>query len=374
MSNRKCAVLVGRRGVAFLFVVLGYACFFQAAGATAQDRPLRGFSFIERIVSSGAEPVYQVDGYQVRIAANADEDFRDSINSVSDVHPGTWLRFSGKRGKDGIVLAEKVTFYPEKPVAKKSGPIQMEAAAPAVESLIDSEGNFKPLHTKVRLSDAGGWCGWHRIPPESERQARVRRVGNRLLPRYMKQLAEEQSLPEFRFFVVEEKVIRSELACNSGLVLLPDAVLDRLDSDDQLAAILADGIAFNIQSLRARLIARDGWLTAAEVADLATWAVNPMAGLAANGAVGLAAHEHNVEMELERGRLALSMMADAGYDPGQAPEGWKLLGPKHLPRDLGSLKYPRLAQYQLTILHAQYNRQAHVAQQQSGVSSGEPVR
>jgi len=43
------------------------------------------------------------------------------------------------------------------------------------------------------LSDAGGWCGWHRIPPESERQARVRRVGNRLLPRYMKQLAEEQA-------------------------------------------------------------------------------------------------------------------------------------------------------------------------------------
>ena len=362
MPNRKCAVLVGRRGVAFLFLVLGYAYFFQAAVAMAQDRPLRGFSFIERIVSSGSEPVYQLDGYQVRIAANTEEDFRDSINSLSDVHPGTWLRFSGKRGTNGIVVAEKATFYPDKPATKKSGLTQMEAVAPAFESLIDSEGNFKPLHTKVRLSDAGGWCGWHRIPPESERQARVRRVGNRLLPRYMKQLAEEQSLTEFRFFIVEENVIRSELACNPGLVLLPDAVLDRLDSDDQLAAILADGIAYNIQSLRARLIARDGWLRATEVADLATWAVNPMAGLAANGAVGLAAHEHNVEMELERGRLALSMMADAGYDPGQAPEAWKLLSPKHLPRDRNSLKYPRIGQYQLMVLDAQYKGHGAVAQ------------
>ena len=338
----------------------------------AQDRELKGFSFIEKIILPGADPVYQVDGYQVQIAPGTDKEFRDTISSLSDVHPGTWVRFSGKRGRDGIVVAEKATFYSDKSAAKKPGPIQREAVGPAVESLIDSGGNFKPLHTKVRLSDSGGWCGWHRTPPEGERQARVRRVGNRLVPRYMRQMAEVQLLPEFRFFVVEEKTIRSDLACNSGLVLLPDAVLDRLDSDDQLAAILADGIAYNVQSLRVRLIVRDGWLTAAEVAEFATWAVNPIAGVAANGAVGLAAHEHNVELELERGRLALSMMAEAGYDPAQAPEAWKLLSPKHLLRDRNSLEYPRIGQYQLMVLDAQYKKRT--AAGIAGAGSSHPAK
>ena len=141
-------------------------------------------------------------------------------------------------------------------------------------------------------------------------------------------MAEDQVIPRFRFFVVEEKVIRSELACNPGLVLIPGPVLDRLKTDDQLAAVLAAGIAYNVQSLRARLIARDKWFTAAEIAELSSLAMNPIAGLATNGAVGIAVHEHNLELELERGRLALSMMADAGYDPWQAPEAWKLLTPQ----------------------------------------------
>ena len=53
------------------------------------------------------------------------------------------------------------------------------------------------------------------------------------------------------------------------------------------------------------------------------------------------------------------MMFDGGFDARQAPEAWKLLAPKRLPRDVGSLKYPRIGQYQLTVLEAQYrNRNA----------------
>jgi hypothetical protein len=53
--------------------------------------------------------------------------------------------------------------------------------------------------------------------------------------------------------------------------------------------------------------------------------------------------------------VALALMADAGYDPREAPETWRLLEPKQLPANLQSLKYPRLSGYQLGILNLQYN-------------------
>jgi hypothetical protein len=60
-------------------------------------------------------------------------------------------------------------------------------------------------------------------------------------------------------------------------------------------------------------------------------------------------------MEEQRGRVALSLMEDAGYDPWQAPEAWRLLEPKKLPADLNSLKYPNRSGYQLGILNLQYS-------------------
>jgi hypothetical protein len=38
-------------------------------------------------------------------------------------------------------------------------------------------------------------------------------------------------------------------------------------------------------------------------------------------------------------------MADAGYDPYQAPEAWRLLAPERLPKDLARLKAPERSQY-----------------------------
>ena len=373
MPSRSGAIAVAASRMLLMALWAGCALSLGAAESPAQEKELKGLSFIEKVISPGAEPVYQVDGYRVQIVAGTDKTFKDSIKSVADVHPGSWIRFAGKRAADGTLVAERATFYPDKSAPKHSDTLPGETAAPSTESLIDSQGNFKPLHTKVRLSDAGGWCGWHKLPPEGEQQARVRRIGNRLVPAYLNRMAESQEIPRFRFFVVEENVIRSELACSPGLVLIPMSVLDRSKTDDELATVLAQGIAYNVQYLRARLIARDGWMRAAEVADFATWAVNPIAGLAANGAVGLAAHEHNVELELERGRLALSMMTDAGYDPWQAPETWKLLGSKHLPRDFSSLKYPRIGQYQLMVLEAQYKRHGAVTPQVRA-GSGDPAK
>jgi hypothetical protein len=74
----------------------------------------------------------------------------------------------------------------------------------------------------------------------------------------------------------------------------------------------------------------------------------------------IVAHKIEMRMEEQRGRVALALLTEAGYDPWQAPEAWRLLAPKKLPGDVSSLKYPSRSGYQLGILNLQYRTAAGV--------------
>jgi hypothetical protein len=326
----------------------------------AQQPQLKGFAAIDKVITAEPEPIYQADGYQVRVTAATDKTFRDKLNTLADITPGAWIRFSGKRDSSGVIVAEKASFYPLKSGTKPPNPLQLQTGAPNQESLIDSEGRFVPAHTKVRLSDAEGLCGWHRVTVNREEQERVRRIGLRLIPAYQKQMADDSVAKiHFRFFVIEHPGVRAELACSPGLVLMPRQALERLENDDQLAAVLADGIGYSLQASRAKVLANLNWITAAEWAGDASWFANPFAAFAVTETVvKVASYEINIQQAQERGRLALTMMADAGYDPWQAPEAWKLLHPRHLPADRNSLTYPNLGEHQLKILKAQYSKRS----------------
>ena len=56
----------------------------------------------------------------------------------------------------------------------------------------------------------------------------------------------------------------------------------------------------------------------------------------------------------ELARMALQLLADAEFDPWQAPEAWRLLAPKNTPRDISPLKYTREGKYQLGVLKVEY--------------------
>jgi hypothetical protein len=153
---------------------------------------------------------------------------------------------------------------------------------------------------------------------------------------------------------VDEASIRSDLSCNAGLILVPKQVVERLQNDDQLAALLADGVAHSLQLQSARIAKEFLEIYGAQaVAELALSAV-PGAFIAADVGAGIAAHKVEVLMEEGRRRIALTLMADAGYDPWQAPEAWRLLAPKHLPMGVATTKYPNRSGYQLGILNLQY--------------------
>jgi len=78
-------------------------------------------------------------------------------------------------------------------------------------------------------------------------------------------------------------------------------------------------------------------------------------------------------MNEQRWRVALELMAEAGYDPWQSPEAWRLVAPGKLPADIGTLKYPDRSGYQLSILNRMYKKPAPTQATESGPTTGGSV-
>jgi hypothetical protein len=269
-------------------------------------------------------------------------------------------------------VATKAQFIPGKPAKFKAlkgwevSDIKLDPPRSTLKSnTVPRNGSAPPYNVsdqdavltqdgKVKLGTFGKW---RKIPADQALQARVRRVGMSVVPAYQKQMpANDPSKIHFLFYAVDMPKIRSEICSTEGLILIPEQAVKRLKSDDQLAAVLADGVAYNLQRQAARLIVDSRVLTGAYVAGQVAGAFVPGLDLAELAGGASAASEADIRMEEQRGRVALSLMAGAGYNPWAAPEAWRLLAPKELPKNLDSLKYPRRSEYQLSILHLKYRK------------------
>ena len=93
------------------FCLLVAVVFSTGLGGFAQDKEVKGFSVIEKIVTLGAEPVYEADGYHICIVAGTDKTFHKKLNTLEDIGPGAWLRFNGNRDSTGIIVAGKGDFH-----------------------------------------------------------------------------------------------------------------------------------------------------------------------------------------------------------------------------------------------------------------------
>jgi hypothetical protein len=179
-----------------------------------------------------------------------------------------------------------------------------------------------------------------------------------VVPAYQKGLHDDRqglhddrpSKSPVRFVATDNEKYHWENCTSDGLILVPKLVIDRLTRDDQHAAVLADGVAFNLQRQAARVYGEGHLLDGIQNSGYFFLPV----GLAA--VVGSRTVERKMlyTMEEQLGRVALALMSDAGYDPWQSPEAWRLLAPKHLPTDLISLHYPENSGYLLNILSLQY--------------------
>lgn len=332
------------------------------------DKKLHGFGLIDKVIVTGSVPLFRADGYRIRIAASTELSFRGDLKALADIKTNAWIKYEGKEDKAGILQAERAEFYSAPPIKEKSDKkaTEIEASMRAYDdpagsvikdSIIDWDGHLLSAHTKVRYSDAGNSCGWYRVPADRILQERIHRVGARVVPLFQRQLADDDSMKiQFRFYAVDEPKIRTDIFCHEGVILVPRQVVERLQNDDQLAALLADGVAFDLQVRSARLAAARLGIIGTELVGNVAGAFVPGLNLAFDAVGGVAQHRVLVTMEEQRGRMALGLLADAGYDPWQAPEAWRLLASKNLPKDTDSLKYPGRSGYQLSILNLEYSK------------------
>ena len=332
------------------------------------DQKLSGIGVITRVVHSPATStaVYEADGYLIRITPSTKLDFLGDLDSLADVSTNTWLHFSGKRGKDGIVEATRAQFIPAKPTAFKAVK-NLEIAtvktrpADAKDDAMTSVGKGTPaisgdganleLDEQLKI----GLGRWHTLPADQPLQQRVHRIGMALVPAYQGAMADDDpSKIHFRFFAVDNSKLQGAVCLLDGAVLVSKQTIDRLKSDNQLAAVIADGVACNLQRQAARTVVTMRKELGVDIAVDVALAFVPGVDLAVFNS-GIAGKEMEV-MQEERLRIALALMNDAGFDPWLAPEAWRLVVPKKLPADPASLTYPDTSCYQIGILNLQYAR------------------
>lgn len=154
------------------------------------------------------------------------------------------------------------------------------------------------------------------LSQDSQAQARVDEVGQRLVTRSMAKGAPYQ----FEFHVLADEQTINAFALPGGQMFITEALLRRLETDGQLAGVLAHEIGHVIGRHGAEHLAKaeltQGLTGAAVIA-----AYDPERPGTQNAAVVAAMIGQLVNMkfgradELESDNLGVQIMADAGYDP-----------------------------------------------------------
>jgi hypothetical protein len=169
---------------------------------------------------------------------------------------------------------------------------------------------------------------------------------------------------DYCFYAIDEKNQRSAyLIPQNHVIMIPKQAVERLQNDSQLAAVIAEGLAETMQSLK--------WFSSATgLMGSKTLGVDihdaPVGTIGAGGytlvpdRLNGKINEEETPQRDQRDRIALILLSDAGYDPNQAPEAWRLLFPDNAATNMQTLPYPQRSIYQLNViatLHVIHNPQ-----------------
>jgi len=334
------------------------------------DRKLTGLGVINKVISTAPELVFAADGYRIRVTPATEIRYPKDMKSGAEVHADLWVLYEGKLGQDGLLVASKVRFLPDKRAKEKSEKAPGDSSEPAANGDLAAKGNAQPQppsnaygetgvqvddrRTEIKLYDTT-----YSVSKDQALQSRVRRIGMSLVPVYQKRLpADDSSKIQFDFLAVDDLTHEVHTSPDSeGLILVPAQLATRFKNDDQLAAVLAEGIAFSLQQ-QAPMVIEVNRATLAEAVGLTAVSLVPYAYLTESVGWQVAHSKSDRAFMEQRGRVALQLMADAGYDPWQAPEAWRLAAPGKLPADPSTLKYPDRSGYQFAILNLMYKKPA----------------
>lgn len=281
----------------------------------------------------------RADGYPILLTLKTEIDFAPPLKSISDITTNVWIQYRGSQRSDGVVVAESAGLRPN-------------IISPGESNLLHKTDYDPGQITKKQspLTRAVTGVNPKKVPPFSNpaMQARVSAVGEKLIPAYQRNLPDSDLTKIiFRFQLVDEERWHDALTMPSGVILVPRQVVERMQNDSQLAAVLADNIACALERQTYRAGPETKGIKAGEIAADAGGVFVPGLSLAA-APLGL---EATVLMRRERdqsGRVALGLMHDAGYDIHQAPLAWWLLA-SGKPKPIRDIPLPEraISQYKM---------------------------
>ena len=313
------------------------------------NQQISGLGPVNAVIKDKNQREFRADGYTIRVPASAATSFRGDVHTIDEVGAGTWLHYKGKRDSHGEIVASSADFMsmkPGKPVEVVNGldDYKIPFFAPDFGRHVD--GRMKPGRLK----------GWRTVPADQTLDDRLQRIGTKLIPEFQRSLADNdpRKVP-FLFYAVDDDDMRTFIcAPRGGLIFYPRFLIERMQNDDQLAAALALPVAMVLQRQGLGKEMREWPAVRDQLSTLALYATIPYFGAFPLDMMG-ALPDHRVATRLEEqvGRIAISLVADAGYDPWQVPEAFRLLAEK---RSHGAwvAKNTHLSLYALGVLNLGY--------------------
>ncbi|HVN92933.1 MAG TPA: hypothetical protein VMT38_04525 [Terracidiphilus sp.] len=264
----------------------------------------------------------QADGFHILIDKDTVVKWDPPVNSLDTIGPGVWIDYKGKLNDSRVLVATSVRF-------KANYVSEGELA-------LEGRDEFDPTNVPASKKEGPVEAAFVGINPrrfpsynDPAMQARVNAVGESLIPGFQRVLPDgDPRKIAFRFQLVDTPLIRDAMTMSNGLILLPRQVVERMQNDSQLAAVLADSIAGALERDEYR------FSPTSSVGSAAAFAleVSDPFGLGVAEAVRIQRYVEN-----QTGRVSLTLLHDAGYDINQAPLAWWRLAPA----DIGQL--PRTA-------------------------------
>jgi hypothetical protein len=283
------------------------------------------------VAGAPGEHLIRASGYRVLLSAKTSATFTPPLVNASSVRENLWISFRGTRRPDGVVVADEARFSENMITAGEEHLRSKTEYDPAAVSPDTKQGG---------LSKAVLGLDPKRIPPyqDSAMQARISAIGAKLVPQYQRALpGTDASKIDFRFQLVDQKKWHDAMALPNGIILVPHQVVERVQNDSQLAAVLADSIAAVLEKQSLRLQPAKRKMTAAQMAGAAGGFFVPGLGLAATAANSGVSSVLERRLQEERGRVSLFLLDDAGYDVFQAPLAWWRLATS---KDLSGTEMP----------------------------------
>jgi Peptidase family M48 len=244
----------------------------------------------------------------------------DPLKSLDQVTIGMSMTYEGKRDREtGRILAERVEF--------SNNDLEVGEAKlwKSLKTSIKGAQGLRP--GELRIDRVGKF----KLLPSQEVQDYVSRVGRSLIPAYQADLKvdDPERIP-FQFHVVLNDTANA-FATPNGIIVVHSGLIELLENEAQLAAVLGHEIAHathehtwrQTQHHKKKRITIG--LAGALAAAYGLHSVSDLANLV-NAAI---VSGHSRSLENQSDRVGLQYIVNAGYDPRQAPAVWKLMTKKY---------------------------------------------